>query len=494
MGARRDDIPSTVRLQIGVAMLTPHRTWGEVSEIAGEHGVSRQTVYDIGGKAKDILLKGLKPPRHGPQPKETLIQVDRNRLVRGTLALTEAGVAQRDIQGCLGEMLDTGVSLGWVNSRLIELEREATQVNGGWHPSVGEGLAGDELFAYGQPHLLVVGNDSLFIYTLTGQPQRDGETWGCVMLELPPAPQFATDGERGLAAGLAEAGLDNQQLDWDHLLRPLWHHDAQLERRSYAALEAVEESLRSFERANGEKRLAKHLARWEKLQHQAEEAITLYDQFHQLARRVDSEFAMIEVKSGDLRDAKTSRTCLEQLGEMIKALPGRACKVLGTTLVNWGSGLLSYLPRLSQALAPLLERWGQKAVRALSRIWQVEAEVKRGHLSLSQRKALETIWQESLDEAAKLLGGHLFEVWDALCSILGRIWRGSMAAECVNSLLRPWLDTRKHADQGCSELFRFLHNTHRFLRGKRAGCSPAELVGIILPADRFTLLGLAPKV
>jgi hypothetical protein len=69
-----------------------------------------------------------------------------------------------------------------------------------------------------------------------------------------------------------------------------------------------------------------------------------------------------------------------------------------------------------------------------------------------------------------------------------------MASECVNSLLRPRLDTRKQADQGADELFRFLHNTHRFERGKRADHSPAELVGILLPADRFTLLGLAPKV
>ena len=43
-------------------------------------------------------------------------------------------------------------------------------------------------------------------------------------------------------------------------------------------------------------------------------------------------------------------------------------------------------------------------------------------------------------------------------------------------------------------MFRFLHNTHRFARGKRANHSPAELVGIGVPTDWFTLLGLTPKV
>jgi hypothetical protein len=63
----------------------------------------------------------------------------------------------------------------------------------------------------------------------------------------------------------------------------------------------------------------------------------------------------------------------------------------------------------------------------------------------------------------------------------------------VNSLLRPVLDARKHTDQGCLELFRFLHNVHTFERGKRAGYSPAQLVGLDVPGDPLTLLGLAPK-
>ncbi len=100
-----------------------------------------------------------------------------------------------------------------------------------------------------------------------------------------------------------------------------------------------------------------------------------------------------------------------------------------------------------------------------------------------------------MDEAHALLGPQqLWEAWAAVCQVLGRSWRGSMLAECVNSLLRPALAARKHIDQGCLELFRFLHNVHPFQRGKRAGHSPAQLVGLQLPDDALTLLGLAPKV
>ena len=67
-----------------------------------------------------------------------------------------------------------------------------------------------------------------------------------------------------------------------------------------------------------------------------------------------------------------------------------------------------------------------------------------------------------------------------------------MLAEWVNSLLRPLLDRRKHTDQGCLELFRLFHNVRPFKRGKRAGHSPAQLVGLTAPDDPLILLGLAP--
>lgn len=68
-----------------------------------------------------------------------------------------------------------------------------------------------------------------------------------------------------------------------------------------------------------------------------------------------------------------------------------------------------------------------------------------------------------------------------------------MLAECINSLLRPFLRGRKSTDQQCLELFRFLHNVRPFSRGKRAHHSPAELAGLVVPDDPLTPLGLAPK-
>jgi hypothetical protein len=378
---------------------------------------------------------------------------------------------------------------------LVKAEEAATIRNAEWEPTVKETLCGDEIYSNGSPNLLVVGNASLYIYALTRQSTCDGDTWGIVLSESPDGTQFSSDGGKGLAAGAKEAEVGAHQLDWDHLLRPLWGQASRLEKQAYAALDKVDERVKKIDQTHTPKRLAQHWTTWEKLSVQADEKIDRYDQFYEIARQVDDWFALIDIESGQLRDPVVGAESLRKLGEQLKAWSGRIYKKLGNNLVHFAEGLFAYCPVLAQALSPLMEQWGASAIQALSQVWQLEADEKRHPLPLVERSNRQTLWQECLDKALSLLGPQrLWAAWDALCSVLDRSWRGSMLAECVNSLLRPLLDGRKHTDQGCLELFRFLHNVRSFERGKRAGHSPAQLAGLDVPDDPLTLLGLEPKV
>jgi len=122
---------------------------------------SRKAIYEIGAKGKELLFEGLNPGQHGPQVGETLIAVNRDRLVRTRVVLTEVGSSQRDISFCLGELLETNPSLGWINGALDRLERAAAVINRAWQPEIGASLSGDEIYAYGQPKLLGVGHEPL---------------------------------------------------------------------------------------------------------------------------------------------------------------------------------------------------------------------------------------------------------------------------------------------------------------------------------------------
>lgn len=476
-------------------MLSADRLHGTASQLAGRYAVSRQTVYKIAAKGWHILRQGLQPGPHGPHWAEKTIRVNANRLRRGSVVLTEVGVSQRDVELCLGELLDTTPSLGWVNGVLSQVEAAAAGINQAWRPQIEETLAGDEIYANGQPNLLVVGNDSLYIYALSRQPDCDGETWGCTLLEGPACPQFASDAGTGLAAGAKAAEVKVHQLDWDHLLRPMWGQAARLERQAYAALQAVEERAQLFAAATTPKRLHQHLTKWEQLNQVATEKMAHYDAFARIARQVDDWFALIDLSSGQLQEVSEGIKQLQDLAEQWQGWSGRIYHKLATNLHNWAAGLFSYQPVLAEALRPLQTRYGEPAISALCRLWQLEANQKRRPLSKGEQASQQRLWQQSLDEAVTALGEtQLWSAWDELAQLLGRCWRGSMLAECVNSLLRPVLDGRKHTDQGCLELFRFSHNVRPFDRGKRAKHSPAQLVGLDVPDDPLTLLGLKPKV
>jgi hypothetical protein len=476
-------------------MLAPGRSYGTVKQLSQSYVVSRQTLYQLAAKGRQALQQGMQPGPHGPHWDEKSIIVDGNRLRRGSVVLTEVGVSQRDVAVCLDELLDTRPSLGWVNGVLSQAEAAAAEVNRMWHPHMGETLSGDELYANGQPNLLVVGNDSLYIYALSRQPDCDGETWGCTLLDGPECPQFASDAGTGLAAGAKAAQIKVHQLDWDHLLRPLWGQAARLERQAYAALQAVEERAAQFAAATTPKRLQQHLLKWEQLNQLAAEKVAQGDAFAAFARQVDDWFALIDLATGQLQAVTEGVKQLQHLGEQLQGWSGRIYQKLATNLQNWASGLFSYQPVLAEALQPLQARYGQPAITALCRLWQLEANQKRRPLSKLDQVNHHRLWQHCLDQAVAELGEtELWAAWEQLSQLLSRSWRGSMLAECVNSLLRPVLDGRKHTDQGCLELFRFSHNVRPFARGKRAKHSPAQLVGIDLPDDPLILLGLKPKV
>ena len=495
MSTRRDDITSDQRAQIAITMLAPGRSHGTASQLAGSYEVSRQTIYNLAAKGQEVLRQGLQPGPHGPHGAEKTITVNTNRLRRASVVLTEVGVSQRDVAMCLGELLDTTPSVGWVNGVLSQVQAAAAEINRAWQPQIGETLAGDELYAHGQPNLLIVGNDSLYIYALSRQPDCDGQTWGCILLDGPECAQFASDAGTGLAAGVKAAEVQVHQLDWDHLLRPLWGQAARLERQAYAALQAVEDRAQLFAATTTAKRLQQHLTKWDQLNQIAAEKVAQYDAFARIARQVDDWFALIDLSTGQLRAVTEGIKQLQGLGQQLQGWSGPIYHKLATHLQNWAAGLFSYQPILVQALQPLQTRYGQPAITALGRLWQLEANQKRRPCSKLEQARYYGLWQQCLDEAVTELGeSQLWSAWAELSQLLDRCWRGSMLAECVNSLLRPVLAGRKHTDQGCLELFRFSHNVRPFERGKRAKHSPAQLVGLDVPDDPLTLLGLKPKV
>ena len=199
---------------------------------------------------------------------------------------------------------------------------------------------------------MLVGNESLYIYALTRQPSCDGDIWGCVLLDNPQPIQLASDAGLGLAGGAGAAGVKVHQLDWDHLLRPLWGQAARLEGQAYAALVALEARDALFQQAQTAKRLEKHLLVWERLRKEAEAALDKFDQFDHLAHWVDTQFGLIILETGELRDPGAGASVLRSVGKLLGLWSGRIYAKLSANLTNWADHLFAYRSILDQALAP----------------------------------------------------------------------------------------------------------------------------------------------
>jgi hypothetical protein len=491
MGARRNDIPAQARVSAVLEILSPERCHGAVTRRAHEMGISRQTIYAMATKTKARLEEMLTAGQHGPVAQTTGVEV--NRVKRMTVVLCECGVSQRGTQKCLAEGLDVNVSLGWVNQTLSEAEAAATRVNAEWRPQRQESLSGDEIYSQGEPNLLVVGNESLYVYELIRQPDCTAETWGCVLLNYAQCPQFNSDAGVGLAGGVKLAEMPIHQLDWDHILRPMWGQAARCEAQAYDAMTAYETRLILFNRANSSGRLAQHLNVLDRLESEMTTRIARADAYRTLAEQADAEFGLIERSTGEVRDPHFAAQRLRALGQQFKQWPGAIYEKVSSYFCNLAAGLFGYVPVLQRAMQPLIDRWGTSGVQALTRVWQSEADARRHARSGVEQQRLNQVWVTCLDNACATLGDQLWSAWDEVAALLGKVWRGSSLAECVNSKLRPVLNRRDQTDPGCLALFQFLHNTHVFARGKRAGHSPAQLVHLDVPADPLTLLGLAPK-
>ncbi len=166
MGARKDHITGMERAQIVMEMLPAKRPYGTVTQLEQKYEVSRQTIYKIAEKGKTLLIQGMEPGRHGARIEEKSVRVNREHVERSTVVLTEAGVSQRDISICLEELLETRLSSSWVALRahLAEVEKKAAAINQELKAIVEETLSGDEIYSNGKPNLLLVGNESLYIY------------------------------------------------------------------------------------------------------------------------------------------------------------------------------------------------------------------------------------------------------------------------------------------------------------------------------------------
>jgi hypothetical protein len=336
----------------------------------------------------------------------------------------------------------------------------------------------DELCTRGQPILITIEPRSLAILKIELADNREATTWKKHWEALAEAGLIAhqtvvADQGAGLVKGCALMGLRHHP-DLFHLLRPLAMHGERFYRQALAAI-AWEYERGALASGRSEEVLHKRLEAYVAAKAAAAEKIQWYDDFCYLWTELRQALALC-----DAQGAITALAARQaELGAILALMRVVGRQQLQQEVSSFAAGLEGYWDYYRQAEAiyqGLSERYPPAVVQALACGWQAESQSTNSKdYRTRQRLAQEAAFY--YDYAASLLPTAAETIKKEVLEALDAEVRSSSLVENVNSALRPLLEPcRGQVDQEMLDLVAYVHNHRRFVRGKRAGKAPIELL------------------
>src|SRR5271167_1809600 len=502
------------RRRIGSAFFVNLGRRGDVRRFAHEQGVSRQWVYREARQVGDILA-GTQTRQQVERLQAECTQL-RSRVAQLEQRLAVAVVLDDQKQtecACVGQA--AGVTLSQCRTLLDVLipgkplsvaslgrRTQAVAKKAGAllevldtyaQPLVREG-AGDEIYVKG-PVLMVVEQESLCWVCGKLSPAVSGEAWAQEVARLPNLEQFARDGGKGLAKGVALVNEQRQehgqkpvvdQGDNFHALRtgnrglPRAHQRASKAlAEAEAAQQAVAECNRQGQAATGAAVRARHA--WNR----AEKAMDEWQAIERVWQRTKEALRLI-TPAGELNTRAKAEAVL---AETLPQLPDDDFAKTKRQLQC--PEMLNHLDRVQDQLAqlPFAAEVTEAAVQqeTLCR----RPEVLKGETP--KAAALRGVMLLCAVVLAKAEQGP--QALAAVRDIFRRAYRASSLVECINSVLRMHQAQHRKLTQGLLDLKRLYWNCHTFRTGKRRNTTPYQRLGAPWPEGLrwWDVLKLTPE-
>jgi hypothetical protein len=476
-------LPPRQRQRLALQVLAGTRP---IAHLAADHDVSRKFVYQQAAKAEQALDDAFAPP--DPDADRALFHLPVTKAWLQQLTLGLVLICHSSYRGVVElcrDLFDYPLSLGTVHNLAHRAVAQARRCNDAYNLRRVRIGAHDEIFQAGAPVLVGVDVASAYCYLLSQEEQRDADTWGVRLLEL-PARGFAPDAliadfGTGLRAGQEQA-LPEVPCRGDvfHALQKVRPVVTFLENRAYAAIAArskLEQQQAASERRRGRKDLsvAQQLrAAW----HAETQAIALAEEAALLAQWLREDILAV---------AGADRAGREELYDFVVAEFGKRVPLcdhrlrpVWALLKNQRHELLAFVGALERDLA------------GVATAYQVPVRVAWALLNTQALSAWgEERWQRDA-VLHKQLGAKYHALSVAVAEIAGRVVRASSVIENLNSRLRGYFFLRRELGADYLSLLQFFLNHRRFLRSEhaeRAGRSPAELLTGQAHAHWLELLG-----
>jgi len=475
---RRDDLSNAIRLSIASSAIQAQMTgsWGTITELANKYNISRTFVYMLGSTLKESAqrLFGITEPPLYLSIRELSIQAMLSFRLEGRSSISAISTMMNRFElklsgmGSISQLLSR---IGGVLPHTLSTPETTIQYLV---------FLSDEIFSKSVPILVTVDPSSSAILRIELSETRKGEDWKnhfeCLQTNGFKAIYLVSDEGQGLSAGHAEALSDvvRQSDSYHAIAHQLGAWVDRLEKAAYKAIEEEYDCEIKFDSAKSEQVQKKRWAAYERATKAAENAVTLYDNFRYLYYCIIEQLNVFDV-NGNLRSRQQVEASLTCALTLIKSLNHEKISKAVAKIERLLPNLFHYFDRAKTIIdeckaLPISEaclkayciawQWGKRSRKAK------KAERK------NQAKELEKFCLDIAEDYHELN-----DIKQQVYSRLDNIVQSSALVECINSIIRPYLNTSKnHVTQEMLNLIMYYHNHRRYREGLRKNKTPMELL------------------
>ena len=468
---RRADISVMERALIGLRAIAGNGVYGVVTDIARRYGVSRTFVYEL----RHLIFNGLK----ADSPDAGANSTSDHELADNLILLMRL-CCKSSIAGISEALKIIGLphsSVGYISEFLNR--KSALAVDELPVPDAPVTVLADEIFASGNPILVILEARSHAILAVELAENRSGESWRSCFESLTRkgyiVKKVAKDFGSGMTKGMSELGAV-AQADLFHLLKNFDPYLGSLERAALSAIEGEDNALNVLWNRRSDGAIQKQFEKCVRLSGEAERKIRLYDDYDYLHKELHAAFNPFE-KDGDFRDEERLWGDVSAILDLLSEVFGKNDGIMKAAAFL-RKHFEEYLP-YARELSELLREAGSILPEYLIR--EVCLNYQKGLKSVAVKdygksKKLEIEAESHLNTALLAAGDSgMAEKVSELREKLSCCVRSSSALEAKNSVIRQYLDsTSSQVTIQHLRLIAFHLNRKVSTRGKYKGFSPIE--------------------
>jgi len=249
-----------------------------------------------------------------------------------------------------------------------------------------------------------------------------------------------------------------------------------LEKAAYKAIGVEHECGMKLLSAKSDQVREKRLVDYGKAAGAAERAVTLYDDFSYLYRCIIGELNVFD-GNGNLRDGQQAEEGIEVCLALIEELNRNGITKAVNKVKRALPDLFHYFDVAEKVVSECQELpIDEEILKVYCVAWQWGKTVRKAKKADRKRKAQDQE-QFCLEIAEGLHQQESRDIQQEVYSKLDTIVQSSAMVECINSIIRPYLNTTKNnVAQPFLNLIMHYHNHRRYCDGKRKGKTPMELL------------------